>query len=87
MWYQVMPHTDITAWLPRIVAPTLVIHGNADPIVPVAQAEIIASAIPGATLAYLDGVGHFPFGEAEESYKRIVHDWLAEPVGSPVHRA
>lgn len=82
MWYQIMPHTDITDWLPRITAPTLVIHGSADPIVPPEQAEKIANAIPGATLEYLDGVGHFPFGEAPESLKRIVHDWLAEPVAS-----
>ena len=50
-----------TPWRPRlgrITAPTLVVHGAADPIHPVAHAHALAAAIPGATVRILDGAGH-----------------------------
>ena len=43
--------------LPEITAPTLVVHGAADPFFPVGNAEALAAEIPGATLRVLDGVG------------------------------
>ncbi|MBC3192211.1 alpha/beta hydrolase [Pseudonocardia sp. C8] len=43
--------------LPEITAPTLVVHGAADPFFPVGNAEALAGEIPGATLLVLDGVG------------------------------
>ena len=41
-----------------ITAPTLVIHGDQDPLVPLAAGESTASAIPGATLEVVSGMGH-----------------------------
>lgn len=51
---------DITraALLHRIAAPTLVIHGKADPLVPLACGEDTARRIPGARLVVIDGMGH-----------------------------
>ena len=43
--------------LPEITAPTLVVHGAADPFFPLGNAEALAAEIPGATLRVLDGVG------------------------------
>jgi pimeloyl-ACP methyl ester carboxylesterase len=43
--------------LPEITAPTLVVHGAADPFFPVGNAHALAEEIPGATLLVLDGVG------------------------------
>jgi len=43
--------------LPEITAPTLVVHGAADPFFPVGNAQALAAEIPGATLRVLDGVG------------------------------
>lgn len=43
--------------LPEITAPTLVVHGAADPFFPLGNAEALAAEIPGATLLVLDGVG------------------------------
>lgn len=43
--------------LPEITAPTLVVHGAADPFFPVGNGEALAAEIPGATLMLLDGVG------------------------------
>ncbi len=41
-----------------ISVPTLVVHGTADPMFPVAHGEALAAAIPGARLLLLDGAGH-----------------------------
>jgi pimeloyl-ACP methyl ester carboxylesterase len=44
--------------LAGITAPTLVVHGTADPFFPPAHGEALAREIPGAELILLDGVGH-----------------------------
>ncbi|MES2491412.1 MAG: alpha/beta fold hydrolase [Pseudomonadota bacterium] len=44
--------------LPKIKAPTLVIHGDKDPLVPVAAAYNLARYIPGAKLEIIKGMGH-----------------------------
>jgi pimeloyl-ACP methyl ester carboxylesterase len=54
----VMSATDRTARLAEVRAPTLVLHGSADPIVSVSGGEALARAIPGATLRIFPGMGH-----------------------------
>jgi pimeloyl-ACP methyl ester carboxylesterase len=44
--------------LSRIAAPTLVIHGTADPLHPLPHGEAVASQIPGSRLAPVPGMGH-----------------------------
>jgi pimeloyl-ACP methyl ester carboxylesterase len=44
--------------LPSIGAPTLVIHGSADPLVPVKHGVKTARVIPGAKLLIVNGLGH-----------------------------
>ena len=44
--------------LRRITAPTIVIHGVDDPLVPVAGGRDTAASIPGATLHEIAGMGH-----------------------------
>lgn len=41
-----------------IAAPTLVMHGTADPLFPYPHGEALAATIPGARLVALPGVGH-----------------------------
>lgn len=48
------PHPPLSS----ITAPTLVIHGTADPMFPLAHGQALAEEIPGATLLQLDGAGH-----------------------------
>jgi pimeloyl-ACP methyl ester carboxylesterase len=49
---------DRTDQLGQITAPTLVIHGTADPILPFPHGEATAKAIPGAKLLPIEGMGH-----------------------------
>jgi 3-oxoadipate enol-lactonase len=44
--------------LPRVTAPTLVVHGQRDLLVPVSNAKLIADAIPGAQLRVWSEAGH-----------------------------
>lgn len=41
-----------------IAAPTLVVHGDHDPLLPLAHGEALRDAIPGAGLMVLKGAGH-----------------------------
>jgi len=49
---------DRTPLLRRIAAPTLVIHGSADRLIPPSGGRATARAIPGARLLVIDGMGH-----------------------------
>lgn len=47
-----------TEQLSSVAVPTLVIHGAADPLVPVQHGVATAQAIPGAELLVIEGLGH-----------------------------
>ena len=49
---------DRTADLKRVTTPTLVLHGDADPLVRVEAGKATAAAIPFATLQILPNMGH-----------------------------
>lgn len=62
----------IYAWsgpgrLSRISAPTTVLHGEADKVVPLENARRLAASIEGARLVCLPGVGHLVPWEAEDA--------------------
>jgi pimeloyl-ACP methyl ester carboxylesterase len=44
--------------LASVRAPTLVIHGSEDPLVPIAGGRDTAAAVPGAELLVIEGMGH-----------------------------
>lgn len=49
---------DRTAALRRLQVPALVMHGTADPLVPLRAGRATAQAIPGARLREIEGWGH-----------------------------
>jgi pimeloyl-ACP methyl ester carboxylesterase len=57
---------DTSARLSEIAAPTLVLHGAADQILPVQNGPLLAERIPGARLELFDEVGHLFFWEIPE---------------------
>ena len=62
--------------LSEIHAPTLVIHGDRDPLVPKANGLRLARKIPGAKLILYPGVGHIPILERAEQFNRDVLAFL-----------
>jgi pimeloyl-ACP methyl ester carboxylesterase len=57
-----------------IAVPTLVIHGTADPMFPLAHGQALAEEIPGARLLTLEGAGH---GVGRADWEPIAHAILA----------
>jgi len=78
----------IVAWesfprLPQITAPTLVIHGKADRLVPSANGELIAARIPGAQLVLLEHASHlFSTDQPETTHRAIFEFLVAQPVSA-----
>ena len=61
--------------LSSISAPTLVVHGTADPMFPIGHGEALAEEIPGAALLRLEGAGH---GVFRADWQAIVDAILAQ---------
>ncbi len=64
--------------LASITAPTLIIWGQQDRILPVAHAGIAASRIPNVRLHIFDPCGHCPPEERPEEFNALVLDFLTE---------
>ena len=62
--------------LHAVKAPTLVIWGKQDRVIPVAHADIAVKNIPGARLELFDNCGHMPMFEQPEKFNRLVLDFL-----------
>jgi len=58
---------DSTPQLQRIAVPTVVVAGRKDKIIPPAESEALARAIPGALPVWCDRSGHLPPMEEPES--------------------
>jgi 3-oxoadipate enol-lactonase len=67
----VMGH-DTSARLGAVGAPTLIVHGTEDRMLPVANGELIARLIPHARLELLEGVGHMFWWEQPERSATLV---------------
>jgi 3-oxoadipate enol-lactonase len=62
--------------LAQIAAPTLVVHGADDPLIPYPNGQYLAEHIKGARLITLPGVGHLAMIEAPERLNRQVMQFL-----------
>lgn len=65
-------------------APTMIVWGEDDPIIPVDHAHRVHEAVPGSRLEVLADVGHFPHVEAPERFVALMTDFLASTDPSPV---
>jgi pimeloyl-ACP methyl ester carboxylesterase len=63
--------------LSGINAPTLVIHGTADPMFPVEHGEALTDEIPGARLLRLEGAGHGLYRDDWETVAAAILDHTA----------
>lgn len=76
-WFHQMPLVDLGPFLSRIRAPTLVVHGRQDPIVPWVQGIQIAKGVPKGQLVVLEGAGHLPSAERPEEFEAAMREFLA----------
>lgn len=59
--------------------PTLVVHGEQDPLIPPAAGQATAAAIPGARLVMMPGMGH---DIPQQLYERIAHEIADHAAGA-----
>jgi pimeloyl-ACP methyl ester carboxylesterase len=57
---------DSMALLSSIQYPVVIVHGDADALVPIERAREVKAAVPHAHLVEINGAGHMPMMEAKE---------------------
>lgn len=69
---------DPRPWLPKVVAPTLIVWGADDPVAPPRTAQLLAGRIAGARFVLLEGVGHTPMIESPQAFREVLDPFARE---------
>lgn len=69
---------DVSEELSQVQQPALVLTGDSDAIVPVADSERLAAELPNAAYAVLQSCGHVPQEECPAQFEDVVESWLNE---------
>ncbi len=72
-----IPDKGLKKRIHRIAAPTLLVWGEDDRLVPLAYAEEFARRLPQAKRAIVKDAGHAPHLEHPDAVARLVRDFLA----------
>lgn len=85
---QLFWHIDVTAALPQLRCPVLVLHARRDDLVPFSQGQLLAQRINGARFVALDSGNHDLMADepAWPVLADAVRSFLAEHAGVPVRR-
>ena len=67
---------DLTAVMPNITAPTLLIWGENDTATPIGDARLMEQLIPGAALVSFPGCGHYSFLDNPAQFAAVVTSFL-----------
>lgn len=65
---------DTSGRLGEISAPTLIVHGTVDGVLPFANGELIASLMPGARFEVLEDVGHMFWWEQPQRSAELIRE-------------
>lgn len=80
---------DVMELLPRVTAPTLVLHAREDAVTPISQGHLLAAGIPGSEFVELDSKNHILL-EHEPAWKRFteaVLEFMGVPATAGEHPA
>lgn len=69
---------DLRPFLARVPAGAHILQGEADPIVPPAQARILVQKLPEAEKVTFPGAGHLPFLTQEQAFNRFLGEILGK---------
>jgi pimeloyl-ACP methyl ester carboxylesterase len=83
IWLKLIPSMlalDVTAALPALDVPVLIMVGSHDRLTPMAAAERMAEAIPTAELVVFQGAGHTPMLEVPNQFNARLLEFVARTV-------
>lgn len=72
-----MKNSKMNGRLGRIAAPTLVVWGSRDPVIPIRHAAQFVASIPKCRFYRMEGSGHTPFVDSPVKFARAVLDFLS----------
>jgi proline iminopeptidase len=75
LMHKVLNEFDLSSDLKNIKFPTLIIHGDHDPI-PLWTAQEIQTLIPNSKLEIMKNIGHFPPVENQAEFIRVIEDFV-----------
>ena len=78
---RLVPYTRFDRMVRRVQAPTLLIHGTKDPLVPARAAERLASIRPDWTYRPLVGFGHIGMMECPELVLELISEFMTGGAG------
>ena len=78
MYADMLVGLDLREDAGAVTAPTLVLAGELDVVVPASAMQRLADALPNAHYHEFAGVGHFPEVEAAEALSSTLGTFLAE---------
>ncbi|HEV8308433.1 MAG TPA: alpha/beta hydrolase [Methylomirabilota bacterium] len=73
-----LPDKGLKKRIHRVTAPTLLVWGKEDRLVPPIYGEEFARRLPGARVEIVDQAGHAPHLEHPEAVARLVRDFLGQ---------
>jgi pimeloyl-ACP methyl ester carboxylesterase len=73
-----IPDKGLKKRIHRVKAPTLLVWGREDRLVPAVYADEFTRRLPGARLQTVDGAGHAPHLEHTAAVARVVSDFLSQ---------
>lgn len=71
-------------WLHRLTQPTLLVHGDDDPVVPLVNARLVACLVRDARLEVVPGGGHLLLLDSAADVLPLITDFLARTPRRPV---
>ena len=74
-----LAEADLRDLLAGLTLPTLLLHGDQDPLMPFGAAEMLAARIPRARLERFAGCAHAPFISAPERFTDLLRSFCHEP--------
>src|SRR6266550_3909844 len=82
-FYQMLGAVGWTSipWLRKLRQPTLILHGDDDPLVPLVNAKIMQRLIPRAKL-YIFHDGHLGLGTSAQELAQVVDQFLTDPAAA-----
>jgi len=72
-----LPDRGLSRRAKHITAPTLIVHGESDGLIPARYSDELAKLIPGAKVKRIRDAGHYPMVEQEAAFLDAVETFLA----------